>query len=61
MGLHELIGMGWFRPVHAQSYGSQEVRALLTGRKLLLDKMRDVELSLRGTLRGFEGLQGACA
>src|SRR4029078_117658 len=52
-GIAQLIRMGWFRPVHAKSYGSQEVRALLTSRRLLLDKLRDVELSLRGTLRGF--------
>jgi predicted acylesterase/phospholipase RssA len=30
----------------------QEIRALLTARRLLLDKLRDVELSLRGILRG---------
>jgi transposase len=52
-GIAQLIRMGWFRPVHAKSYSSQEVRALLTARRLLLDKLRDVELSLRGTLRGF--------
>ena len=27
-GLAQLIRMGWFRPVHAKSMGSQEVRAL---------------------------------
>ena len=27
---------GWFRPVHAKSMGSQEVRALLVARKQLL-------------------------
>jgi transposase len=52
-GIAQLIRMGWFRPVHAKSAGSQEVRALLTARRLLLDKLRDVELSLRGVLRGF--------
>ena len=45
--------MGWFRPVHAKSAGSQEVRALLTARKLLQDKLKDVELSIRGILRDF--------
>ena len=52
-GIAQLIRMGWFRPVHAKSIGSQETRALLTARKLLLGKLRDVELSLRGILRGF--------
>jgi transposase len=33
-GLAQLIRMGWFRPVHAKSMGSQEVRALLVARKL---------------------------
>ncbi len=31
----------------------QEIRALLTARKLLVTKLRDVETSLRGILRGF--------
>jgi len=45
--------MGWFRPVHCKSPPAQEVRALLMARKQLQAKMRDVELSLRGLLRGF--------
>ena len=32
---------------------AQEVRALLTARKLVQSKLRDVEMSLRGVLRGF--------
>jgi transposase len=31
----------------------QEIRALLTARQLLIAKLRDVESSLRGILRGF--------
>src|SRR4051812_27778180 len=45
--------MGWFRPVHCKSAPAQEVRALLVACKQLQAKMRDVELSLRGLLRGF--------
>jgi transposase len=45
--------MGWFRPVHVKTLPAQEIRALLTGRKLLLGKLRDVELGIRGLLRGF--------
>jgi transposase len=45
--------MGWFRPVHAKSPGSQEVRALLVARKQLQHKLTDIELSIRGILRGF--------
>ena len=52
-GIAQLIRMGWFRPVHCKSVGSQEVRALLVGRKLLLGKLLDVEFSIRGILRGF--------
>jgi transposase len=52
-GIAQLLRMGWFRPVHRKSPGAQEVRALLVGRKLLQGKLRDVELSIRGILRGF--------
>ena len=45
--------MGWFRPVHRKSPDAQEVRALLVGRKPLQAKLRDVEQSIRGILRGF--------
>jgi transposase len=45
--------MGWFRPVHAKSVGSREVRALLVARKQLLSKLMDLEASMRGILWGF--------
>ena len=52
-GIAQLLRMGWFRPVHRKSPPAQEVRALLVGRKLLQGKLLDVELSIRGILRGF--------
>jgi transposase len=52
-GIAQLIRLGWFRPVHCKSIGSQEVRAVLTARKLIQTKLLDVENSLRGILRGF--------
>src|SRR3954467_836482 len=52
-GIAPLLRMGWFRPVHCKSAPAQEVRALLVARKQLQAKMRDLELSLRGLLRGF--------
>jgi transposase len=52
-GIAQLLRMGWFRPVHCKSRGSQEVRALLVARKQLLSKLIDVEASIRGILRGF--------
>jgi len=45
--------LGWFRPVHCKSMPAQEVRALLTARKLVQSKLFDIEMSLRGILRGF--------
>ena len=42
-----------FRPVHCKPLPAQEVRALLTARKLRQTKNHDVENSLRGVLRGF--------
>jgi transposase len=59
-GIAQLLRMGWFQPVHAKSIGSQELRALLVARKQLLGRLVDVELSIRGILRGFrpEGWPG---
>jgi transposase len=52
-GIAQLMRLGWFRPVHCKSIAAQEVRALLTARKLVQSKLYDVEMSLRGILRGF--------
>src|SRR5215217_6438154 len=52
-GIAQLMRLGWFRPVHCKSVPAQETRALLTARKLLQGKRLDVEMSLRGVLRGF--------
>ena len=52
-GIAQLIRLGWFRPVHCKSMCAQETRALLTARKLVQSKLHDVEMGLRGLLRGF--------
>lgn len=52
-GIAQLMRLGWFRPVHCKSLPAQEVRAFLTARKLVQSKRHDVEMSLRGILRGF--------
>src|SRR5450631_1314612 len=52
-GIAQLMRLGWFRPVHCKSVDAQEVRAVLTARKLVQSKLLDVENSLRGILRGF--------
>ena len=52
-GIAQLMRLGWFRPVHCKSLAAQELRAVLTARKLVQAKLRDIENSLRGILRGF--------
>src|SRR5271169_1679493 len=47
-GIAQLMRLGWFRPVHCKSKTAQETRALLTARKLVQSKLRDIEASLRG-------------
>jgi transposase len=52
-GIAQLMRLGWFRPVHCKSIAAQEMRAMLTARKLVQSKLHDIENSLRGILRGF--------
>jgi transposase len=52
-GIAQLMRVGWFKPVHCKSLAAQETRAMLTARKLMQAKLHDVEMSLRGILRGF--------
>jgi transposase len=52
-GIAELVRLGWFRPVHCKSIGSQEMRAMLTARKLVQKQVMETESSVRGILRGF--------
>jgi transposase len=52
-GIAQLLRLGWYRAVHAKSASAQEVRALLTARKLIQAKLLDIESGIRGVLRGF--------
>jgi transposase len=52
-GIAQMVRMGWYRPVHSKALAAQEVRALLVARKQLQAKLLDVELCVRGILRGF--------
>lgn len=52
-GIAQLMRLGWFKHVHCKSVVSQETRALLTGRSQVQAKLHDIEMSLRGILRGF--------
>ncbi len=53
LGIAQLLRLGWYRPVHAKSASAQEVRSLLTARKLIQGKLLDLESGIRGVLRGF--------
>ncbi len=44
---------GWYKAVHVKSELSQALRALLSGRRLLVAKLRDLDDGIRGLLRGF--------
>jgi transposase len=52
-GIAQLMRLGWFRPVWCKSLPAQEVRSVLTARKLVQGKLHDVEMCIRGVLRGF--------
>lgn len=52
-GIAQMLRLGWFKPVHCKSIEAQEIRALLGTRKQLQSKRIDIEMTLRGILRGF--------
>jgi len=49
-GIAQLMRLAWFRPVHCKSLSAQELRAVLTARKLVQSERHDIEMSLRGYL-----------
>ncbi len=49
----QVVRTGWYKAVHVKSELSQELRALLGGRKLLMAKVQDLDNGIRGLLRGF--------
>src|SRR5258706_14913094 len=53
----QLMRLGWVRPGHCKSITAQEIRAMLTARKLGQSKLLDLQNNLRGVFRGF-GLEG---
>jgi transposase len=57
-GMAQLLRTGWFRPVHAKTMNAREQRLLLTARTTLTRRLRDLDNSVRGLLRGF-GLRPA--
>lgn len=52
-GIAQLMRLGWYRKVHCKSLEAQENRTLLAGRKMLQSRYIDIEMSLRGLLRGY--------
>ncbi len=50
-GIAQIMRTGWYRAVHVKSPSCPAWRALLTGRRLLLNKRRDVENGIRALLR----------
>jgi transposase len=47
----QIVRTGWFRAVHVKSPACRSWRALLAARRLVLNKMRDVENGVRALLR----------
>src|SRR5829696_5970775 len=52
-GIAQMMRVGLYKPVHVKTLASRQERMLLTTRKLLRDKLQDMENELRGTLRNF--------
>jgi len=50
-GIAQIIRTGWYQVVHVKSPTCRSWRALLAARRLVLNKMRDVENGLRALLR----------
>jgi transposase len=52
-GMAQLLRMGWFRPVHVKAVDTREQRTRLAARDALGRRLRDLENTVRGLLRGF--------
>ena len=50
-GLAQIVRTGWFRQVHVKSAVCRSWRALLVGRRMVLNKLRDLENGVRAALR----------
>ncbi|TAN58798.1 MAG: IS110 family transposase [Rhodospirillales bacterium] len=50
-GLAQIVRTGWFRQVHVKSAGCRSWRTLLVGRRMVLNKLRDLENGVRAALR----------
>lgn len=52
-GIAELLRMGWFQPVHLKAPAARDLRLLLSARDSLGRRVRELDNSVRGLLRGF--------
>jgi transposase len=52
-GIAQIVRTGWYSAVHVKSLASQETRALLQARQLLIEQIGAVNSSIRGLLRNF--------
>ena len=52
-GMAQVVRTGWFRAVHVKTEESRVLRALLAGRSLLVQKLKDTDNQVRGSLRVF--------
>jgi transposase len=50
-GIAQIMRTGWYRAVHVKSRSCRSWRALLTARRMVLNKQRDVENGIRALLR----------
>ncbi|MGC9272014.1 IS110 family transposase, partial [Acidiphilium sp.] len=50
-GIAQIMRTGWYRAVHVKSSSCRSWRALLTARRMVLNKRRDVENGIRALLR----------
>jgi transposase len=50
-GIAQIVRTGWYRAVHVKSPACRSWRALLAARRLVLNKLRDIENGVRALLR----------
>ena len=58
LGLARIMQCGWYKEVRVKSLGSHELRAVLSGRALLVKIKRDLENQIRGLLKNAGLLVG---
>lgn len=52
-GIAQLLRVKWYRPVHVKSSRAQDDCTVLRQRKFAQGQLRSLELSIRGTLKGY--------